>query len=1085
MMSPVPVRRKPKGNSSQNIKVFVRVRPMNALERASKSYNIVGCQGGREVVVKERPTDKFAKTFTFDHVFGPDSKQIDVYKAVAKNSVEEVLSGFNCTIFAYGQTGTGKTFTMEGERVPDSTTWEEDPLAGIIPRCVNHLFDELRMQKVEFTMRVSFLELYNEELFDLLSAHDDMSKLRLYEDSSKKGSCIIHGLEEVLVRSKSDVYSIMEKGSTKRQTAATLMNAHSSRSHTVFTVTVHMKENTMDGDELLKTGKLHLVDLAGSENIGRSGAVDKRAREAGNINMSLLTLGRVITALVEKGPHIPYRESKLTRLLQDALGGRTKTSVIATISPASVNQEETLSTLDYAHRAKNIQNKPEVNQKLNKRELIGIGHIRSLETELEKKTELFCQVSQELETTSLALSDTQEKLSSTQNTLTCTQRLLHNTAQEREEQRFLVSVHAKTEEKLQNEGRSLINVASSTSSDLSRLHDKLDRKKSVDSKNMEVIGDFKGKFITQQEALREELCASLTRHSQALNAATTQHCESVRLCRSDVASTSTALAALGERQVTLTNTTLGLVKKMMEVVLGGVEGAREEARQHSEGQREALSSLLSSERHILDRLASLVSENAEAIATMHTALGKKLDGLAAGCEGLRQHYRTLTTQLVEEVDARLHALLEHTSAQSASLAAHLDDTQTHTQTLTANIDTLMATLSTMKDSVASYATTSTGRLTATQQGLAELQGEAQEGAARVTAITTQGRDQGASLLDGMHTKVKETHTELDARVEELERGTQRTGEQRCEAETALDHHTATAQQALEDATAAQDRHTRTINEQAASHLAAVEERVKSTQTSVQEELTTQTHTLQTKVLELLGRAERTLVEEVQGVVAGVGEVGANMDERLVAQGDRVLALLTKDMVEDVPTGQTPVRREYRFPQTLPVTSPHERLLQRYRSSTASASLIPLPSLGDDTEDDLKENSTLSTSSSSSVSSPLTGSLNDEDFPAPEEDKGNSGSRSRSGSVSSLKEQGFIVPRPPMQREDSGIPLSRSSSSSSINEGKENVRTTRQNTSNSKKRELKQPAVYRSASAEKLTTNNTSEGRPRRILSSQN
>ncbi|KAK8384224.1 hypothetical protein O3P69_009162 [Scylla paramamosain] len=212
MSSPVPVRRKNKANASQNIKVFVRCRPMNAQEKAGKSHNIVTVQNSREVVVKERPTDKFAKTFTFDHVFGQDSKQIDVYKAVAKNSVEEVLNGFNCTIFAYGQTGTGKTFTMEGERALDSTTWEEDPLAGIIPRCVNHLFDELRMQKVEFTMRVSFLELYNEELFDLLSAHDDFSKLRLYEDSTKKGSCIIQGLEEVLVRSKTDVYSILEKG---------------------------------------------------------------------------------------------------------------------------------------------------------------------------------------------------------------------------------------------------------------------------------------------------------------------------------------------------------------------------------------------------------------------------------------------------------------------------------------------------------------------------------------------------------------------------------------------------------------------------------------------------------------------------------------------------------------------------------------------------------------------------------------------------------------------------------------------------------------------------------------------------------
>ncbi|KMQ88232.1 bipolar kinesin krp-130, partial [Lasius niger] len=180
-------------------------------------------------------------------------------------------------------------------------------MAGIIPRALSHLFDELRLLEAqEYTVRVSFLELYNEELFDLLSPNDDASKIRLYEDATRKGSVIIHGLEEVTVHNKNEVYKILEKGSEKRQTAATLMNAHSSRSHTVFSITIHIKENNVDGEELLKTGKLNLVDLAGSENVGRSGAVDRRAREAGNINQSLLTLGRVITALVERAPHIPY-----------------------------------------------------------------------------------------------------------------------------------------------------------------------------------------------------------------------------------------------------------------------------------------------------------------------------------------------------------------------------------------------------------------------------------------------------------------------------------------------------------------------------------------------------------------------------------------------------------------------------------------------------------------------------------------------------------------------------------------------------------------------------------------------------------
>uniref|UniRef100_A0A8C3ARR2 Kinesin-like protein n=1 Tax=Cyclopterus lumpus TaxID=8103 RepID=A0A8C3ARR2_CYCLU len=349
-------------------------RPFNTMERKS-SYGVMDCDPNRkEVIVKTGGmNDKAArKTYTFDMVFGPAAKQIDVYKSVVYPILDEVIMGYNCTVFAYGQTGTGKTFTMEGERSPNGEfTWEEDPLAGIIPRTLHQIFEKLSENGTEFSVKVSLLEIYNEELFDLLSPSDDVTeRLQLFDDPRNKRGVVVKGLEEITVHNKDEVYQILERGSAKRRTASTLMNAYSSRSHSVFSVTIHMKEITMDGEELVKIGKLNLVDLAGSENIGRSGAVDKRAREAGNINQSLLTLGRVITALVEKRPHVPYRESKLTRILQDSLGGRTKTSIIATVSPSSSNMEETLSTLEYASRAKNIMNKPEVNQKLTKRTLI-------------------------------------------------------------------------------------------------------------------------------------------------------------------------------------------------------------------------------------------------------------------------------------------------------------------------------------------------------------------------------------------------------------------------------------------------------------------------------------------------------------------------------------------------------------------------------------------------------------------------------------------------------------------------------------------------------------------------------------------
>lgn len=274
--------------------------------------------------------------------------------------------------------------------------------AGIIPRTLHRLFTLLDAQNSEYSVKCSYIELYNEELRDLLandfqqptalggaSQSGQPGGLKIYDDASKKGT-MIQGLEETQIRNPAEALALLTKGSQRRQVAMTLLNAESSRSHSIFTITVHTKDlsNLAGGEDMtLRVGKLHLVDLAGSEGIGRSGAENKRAREAGMINQSLLTLGRVISALVEKNNHIPYRESKyvrstdyscdsltilipgrLTRLLQDSLGGRTLTTLVATVSPTRSNIEETLSTLEYAVRAKAIKNRPEINQKMSKSE---------------------------------------------------------------------------------------------------------------------------------------------------------------------------------------------------------------------------------------------------------------------------------------------------------------------------------------------------------------------------------------------------------------------------------------------------------------------------------------------------------------------------------------------------------------------------------------------------------------------------------------------------------------------------------------------------------------------------------------------
>jgi len=292
--------------------------------------------------------------------------------------------------------------------------------AGMIPRVLFRLFNQLEESGADYSVKVSYIELYNEELRDLLASElaapigssqptsmgsgssRDVAAggLKIFDDSSKRG-VLIQGLEEIPVKSAPDALTLLVKGSDRRQIAATKFNDHSSRSHSIFSITVHTKEVSAMGDDLLHVGKLNLVDLAGSENIGRSGAENKRAREAGMINQSLLTLGRVINALVEKSPHIPYRcvpfpapniylmlislrESKLTRLLQDSLGGRTKTCIIATISPARSNMEETLSTLDYAIRAKSIRNRPEINQRMTRNSLLKeyVAEIERLKADL-------------------------------------------------------------------------------------------------------------------------------------------------------------------------------------------------------------------------------------------------------------------------------------------------------------------------------------------------------------------------------------------------------------------------------------------------------------------------------------------------------------------------------------------------------------------------------------------------------------------------------------------------------------------------------------------------------------------------------
>lgn len=294
------------------------------------------------------------KTFTFDAVYDECSKQGDLYDETVRPLIDSVLRGFNGTIFAYGQTGTGKTYTMQGQ-------WLDAERRGIIPNSFEHIFTHIsRSQNQQYLVRASYLEIYQEEIRDLLTK-DHSKKLELKE--SADSGVYIKDLSSFVTKNVKEIEHVMNVGNQTRSVGFTNMNEHSSRSHAIFIITVECSQLGPDGQNHIRVGKLNLVDLAGSERQTKTGVQGERLKEATKINLSLSALGNVISALVDgRSSHVPYRDSKLTRLLQDSLGGNAKTIMVATLGPASYNYEETLTTLRYANRAKNIKNKPRVNE---------------------------------------------------------------------------------------------------------------------------------------------------------------------------------------------------------------------------------------------------------------------------------------------------------------------------------------------------------------------------------------------------------------------------------------------------------------------------------------------------------------------------------------------------------------------------------------------------------------------------------------------------------------------------------------------------------------------------------------------------
>ncbi|CAN8258819.1 unnamed protein product [Cochlearia groenlandica] len=366
-----------------NVQILIRVRPLNSMEKSTNGYNRCLKQESSQYVAWTGPPET---RFLFDHVACETIDQETLFRVAGLPMVENCLSGYNSCIFAYGQTGSGKTYTMLGE-VSDLEV-KPSPNRGMMPRIFEFLFARIqaeeesrRDERLKYNCKCSFLEIYNEQITDLLEPSS--TNLQLREDI--KSGVYVENLTECEVESVQDILQLITQGSMNRKVGATNMNSESSRSHSVFTCVIESRWDK-DSTTNMRFARLNLVDLAGSERQKTSGAEGDRLKEAANINKSLSTLGHVIMVLVDvangKPRHIPYRDSRLTFLLQDSLGGNSKTMIIANASPSVSCAAETLNTLKFAQRAKLIQNNAVVNEDFNGDVLDLRRQIRLLKEEL-------------------------------------------------------------------------------------------------------------------------------------------------------------------------------------------------------------------------------------------------------------------------------------------------------------------------------------------------------------------------------------------------------------------------------------------------------------------------------------------------------------------------------------------------------------------------------------------------------------------------------------------------------------------------------------------------------------------------------
>ncbi|KAL8894028.1 MAG: hypothetical protein Q9192_004694, partial [Flavoplaca navasiana] len=976
------------GEEETNIHVVVRCRGRNEREVRENSGVVVSTDGvqGKNVELSMGASALSNKTYHFDKVFSPAADQSMVFEDVVTPLLDEMLQGYNCTIFAYGQTGTGKTYTMSGDM--SETLGILSDAAGVIPRVLHSLFTKLEADEAESSVKCSFIELYNEELRDLVAV-DDTTKLKIYDDAQKKGhgATLVQGMEESYIKSAGAGIKLLQDGSHKRQVAATKCNDLSSRSHTVFTITVYIKRTAENGEDYISAGKLNLVDLAGSENIQRSGAENKRATEAGLINKSLLTLGRVINALVERGSHIPYRESKLTRLLQDSLGGRTKTCIIATVSPAKSNLEETISTLDYAFRAKNIRNKPQVNQTISKKTLL-----REFTAEIEKlKGELMAtrhrngvyltaegydELTQESESRRILSEEQKDKietmevnlrnkvqelftltnnftllkkdsevarqiLDDTKGVLEKTEFVLADTRQNLAEETVLRKAHQSTEEQLNNVGGELISTLEKTVKDVGGLHSKIRRKNDLETLNLRDWQSSQTQVTNVTKLVESRV-------------------EGFRTQQSKLVST------LSDRAQTFVNEELQKLQSTREFL------------------QDKVSSFEKSENEVLQQTSTAKEDMHDVLEEIKVLREDVKQKVGEGLNGLSAAAGRISAEVINELDSFQNQLHTSYSSLGRDFKAIFEELVKHVNTQKAEADELRSQISKAAQAAIQAKTEMSARLeTVMRDERAQAAEDRQDLLLQISLLVTKS---GEAQDTRWQSKVNSIKTEVMSSRSDLESAEKKYNDSMrvwSEKENLLVEEVIKSRETLKsrmkkDWTAVNERNTA----------------IQTTTKSVQEEtirivdaqmkdMATQMQALDDFVTRARSQNERhhsTHVSSLQSLASTVNDSYSSIGDHFTASYNRVqnigkdisersnalqdtLPPLTETvqqplsslrsiitsapLKEYVPTGETPQKTQYRFPTTLPRTEPHDKLLSKTfpasSNNSSTTSLVPLPS----------------------------------------------------------------------------------------------------------------------------------------------